>query len=336
MGTYSNPGGPNGTLPDDSKKEEKTTTDPGQLGYHENSHKGMVDLTNAMNNSNPGSGPMKDSTAGTYNFSAGFSLGGSRSGDFANKHISGLKSSLSDTKNPTSSYNQAEKEWKDAGEHKVSSIQGTKKDDSEDDYKVYYEDTKDGAVGDITYTATKEKHQASSAAGFLKDVNIHKGEGGNIIKNISGEEGKTRDRAIINRKSVSSTTSKSKMVSDQGIDVTNSPSLPNKNTGRNTTQTVTGSLKHKYYNEAGANTGLNQSKAVAQANKEYKASNQYKKDQKAKLKKLKSEAKGNLKVGIDYSNLSESHKKALEGTRAEKRATREKFGKAPNRSWGMG
>lgn len=337
MGTYSNPGGPNGTLPDDSKKEEKTTTDPGQLGYHENSHKGMVDLTNAMNNSNPGSGPMKDSTAGTYNFSAGFSLGGSRSGDFANKHISGLKSSLSDTKNPTSSYNQAEKEWKDAGEHKVSSAKGYKWDDTQDDYKVYHDYTKGEIAGGMSYTSSKGKtYQPSEASDLLKDVNIHKDEGGNIIKNISGEEGKTRDRAIINRKSVSSTTSKSKMVSDQGIDVTNSPSLPNKNTGRNTTQTVTGSLKYKYYNEAGTNTGLNQSKAIAQANKEYKASNQYKKDQKAKLKKLKSEAKGNLKVGIDYSNLHETHKKALEGTRAEKRATRKKFGKAPNRSWGMG
>jgi hypothetical protein len=109
------------------------------------------------------------------------------------------------------------------------------------------------------------------------------------------------------------------MVSDQGIDVTNSPSLPNKNTGRNTTQTVTGSLKHKYYNEAGTNTGLNNFKATAQANKEYKASNQYKKDQKAKLKKTRSEAKENLKLGIDYSNLHKTHKKALEGTRIEKK-----------------
>jgi len=101
MGTYSNPGGPSGMLPDDSKKEEKTTTDPGQLGYHENSHKGIKNLTTAVNNSSPGNGPMKNSTAGTYNFSSGFSLGGSKSGDFANKHISGLKSSISDVSKPT-------------------------------------------------------------------------------------------------------------------------------------------------------------------------------------------------------------------------------------------
>tara|TARA_R110002020_G_scaffold70189_1_gene182250 strand:- start:160 stop:843 length:684 start_codon:yes stop_codon:yes gene_type:complete len=102
MGTYSNPGGPSGMLPDDSEKKKKTTTDAGQLGYHVNSKdKSAQSMTDAVNQSAPGSGPMKTSTAGTYNFSKGFTLGGDKGGSFAGQHISGLKSSLSDVSKPT-------------------------------------------------------------------------------------------------------------------------------------------------------------------------------------------------------------------------------------------
>jgi hypothetical protein len=212
MGTYSNPGGPSGMLPDDSKKEEKTTTDPGQLGYHENSHKGMVDLTNAMNNSNPGNGPMKNSTAGTYNFSSGFSLGGSKSGDFANKHISGLKSSISDTKNPTSSYNQAEQKWEEAGMHRttlhgegdaVYHTKGTNKSYGQrnTNWTDIPEENQGGIHATSKYIEDKGGFEGVRAE-FTQgtDAKIFKTETGAIIENIPGEYGKTRDRAIIHRK----------------------------------------------------------------------------------------------------------------------------------------
>ena len=88
---------PAGMLPDDSKKEEKTTTDPGQLGYH-TTRKSMKTLTDAINNSEPNKGPMRESRSGTYNFSKGFTLGGDKGGSFAGKHISGMKTSVSAAK----------------------------------------------------------------------------------------------------------------------------------------------------------------------------------------------------------------------------------------------
>ena len=91
---------PEGMFPDDSKKEEKTTTDPGQLGYH-TTNKGITNLTNAINGSEPNKGPMRESTSGTYNFSKGFTLGGDKGGSFAGQHISGMRSSISDVSKPT-------------------------------------------------------------------------------------------------------------------------------------------------------------------------------------------------------------------------------------------
>jgi hypothetical protein len=196
--SYENPGGPKGTLPNDDKKNESTNVPggAGTLGYQDRKNSGIKSITDAINSTAPGAGPMETGTAGTYNFSKGFSLSDPSKPSFASESISSMKSAVSDASKPTSSYSQAEKEWKGAGEHQVKSIPLAKK----TDYKAYSEHTKGGSVGTYLTTARKSKHQHPTAGDFLKDVNIHKDEGGNIIKNIPGESGKTRDRAIIHRK----------------------------------------------------------------------------------------------------------------------------------------
>jgi hypothetical protein len=333
--SYKNPGGPGGMLTNDNKKEENTTTDAGQLGYHETNNKGIKDLTNAMNNTNPGEGPMrKSSTAGTYNFSSGFTLGGGASGSFANKHISDMRSNVSKAKGGTgisNQYSKAEQRWKDAGGVEIKKT-------SEDVYGGDKFDIYQQKNGDRDgYTITKgeakdfKEHGVTMAQGpgaipKAKDgVSIHKGPGGNIIENIEGTPGKTRDKAIIYK---SPTSGKNKNTSVTTKNKNTNVTTRNKNINRNNLEspvTVHEQIKGKIVPgtgvtyEAGTSTGLNSWKATAEANKAYKASNQYKKDQKAKLKKTRSEAKENLKLGVSYDALSKTHKRALEGTRIGKK-----------------
>ena len=205
--SYRNPGGPGGMY--NNKKEENTTTDPSQLEYHQNKHKNMDEMTSAIKYSDPNNGPMrKSSTAGTYNFSKGFTLSDGASGGFADKHISDMKSNVSKAMDSTNRGSKIEKRWKDAG-----GVEILKHSDkiSSGKYDEYYQKEDHGHTsGKYAYTMTKGEaedfrnkgksmsEQGPGAIPKPKDgISIHKGPGGNTIENIEGVEGVTRDKAII-------------------------------------------------------------------------------------------------------------------------------------------
>tara|TARA_Y100000592_G_scaffold9874_1_gene13975 strand:- start:95 stop:1021 length:927 start_codon:yes stop_codon:yes gene_type:complete len=168
-------------------------------------------IKNTVNALSSGTGPMK-----TGGFGSNFSLGAGPAGSFAESRIASMKSNVSKARGGTgisNQYSKAEQRWKDAGGVEISRTgHSYVKDGVSDQFDVYSQ--KDGSPGD-GYTMTKSELknfkkdgqlmvQGSGAIPKAKNgVSIHKDTGGNIIENIEGTYGKTRDRAIIYRPTTS-------------------------------------------------------------------------------------------------------------------------------------
>lgn len=143
---------------------------------------------------------------------------------FAKESISSMKSAVSDASKPTSSYSQAEQRWKDAGSTSIISKErkGWQKSESspKESYTKYEQEGRKKGKG-YAYTTTSSEAEAfkksgetpKQGPGVVPSSGIFKTEKGNIIENIPGESGKTRDKAIIHRKP-SGDTSKSTVKKD--------------------------------------------------------------------------------------------------------------------------
>ena len=164
-------------------------------------------INNMVNSLSSGTGPMK-----TKGFGSNFSLGAGAAGSFAESRIADMKSNVSKVRGGTgisNQYSKAEQRWKDAGGVEVKKVSDVEYFGGK--FDSYYQ--KDGDASGYTMTKNevedfkkdgKSMTQELGAAPKAKNgVSIHKDTGGNIIENIEGTYGKTRDRAIIYRPTTS-------------------------------------------------------------------------------------------------------------------------------------
>lgn len=166
-------------------------------------------IKNTVDALSSGAGPMK-----TGGFGSGFSLGAGPAGSFAESRIADMKSNVSKVRGGTgisNQYSKAEQRLKDAGGVEIKKTSEDLYSGDKLDFDIYQQ--KNGNPMGYTITKGEAKYfkehgitmaQGPGAIPKAKDgVSIHKGPGGNIIENIEGTPGKTRDRAIIYRPTTS-------------------------------------------------------------------------------------------------------------------------------------